>query len=87
MSRSSLHDRIEPGVESDNSEDTDFEVAESSEESTHIASVFEGQGTASASHHAKFLMIELTGTNLTWDERKDEPWTEYRDNVAKKFKQ
>ncbi len=45
MSTSSLHDRIEPGVESDNSEDADFEVAESSEESTH----------------AKFLMIELTG--------------------------
>ena len=75
---------------------TDFEDAEPSEKSTLIASPLErevnmsddeGQETESASHHAKFLMIELTGSNLTWDERKDEPWAVYRDNVAKKFKQ
>ena len=96
MTSASKHDQVEPGVEPDNPEDVDFEDAEPSEKSTLIASALErevnmsddeGQGTESASHHAKFLMIELTGSNLTWDERKDEPWTEYRDNVAKKFKQ
>ena len=63
MSTSSLHDRIEPGVESDNSENADFEVADSSEESTHIASVSEGQGTARASQQEKFLNYQEE-TNL-----------------------